>query len=289
MQWHAFNQSREFYFMAPHVAIYVGILGVMAACAVLYARGEKISLWVFILFPLLSVFDEFWHRLYGIELSTSAMMFWSPAHWSFGVVSWFVLYALYRTGIEKEYYISLYVRTLLYYVLPIRLIMYVLIPLAPFYIYTHLHTAFSILVPVAVSLLLCTMYKIVQQKDVLLPGLLLVTSSFVGPFQFFFAQHDMVYNITASYRILTVAVFLFCIAGMLTRTVYMVLAFGSVVLIALIAYLQGHGISYMYVLFSLSCSVLFASFYYDIEKRLVPLARRFFLHTIDPYEAREKT
>ncbi|MFM2414462.1 MAG: hypothetical protein RI911_155, partial [Candidatus Parcubacteria bacterium] len=93
--WHRAYELRDHYFILPHIIIYIGISGLIAAACALRIKGVRIPLWVFVIFPLLSVFDELWHRVFGIELSTSPLMYWSPAHWSFMVAVWYVLFQIY--------------------------------------------------------------------------------------------------------------------------------------------------------------------------------------------------
>jgi hypothetical protein len=268
MQWHSAFPTREYYFIPPHVAIYAGIAGMLCACFMYRLYGFRMPIKVFLLYPLLSLFDEFWHRTYGIELATSPMMFWSPAHWSFTVVTWYILYQIYKTKSESNEYITLLMRTLLFYFLPIRLLAYILIPLAPFSQYAYLHTVFNIVIPILLTLFSCTAYALVQQKDILLPGTLLLGASFSGPFRFFFAPSDGIFNVLGAYRPLFLLVFLICVTDARSRWTYMLLAYAVVFLSVCIGYLQ-HTLVWHAVLYWMILAPITASIYFDLEQRLI--------------------
>src|ERR1043165_2995445 len=73
MQWHKIHPIRLDYFIIPHLVIYAGIIGVMLTFLILKLRKFDIPIYAFVIFPILSCFDQLWHTVYGVEAYTSPL------------------------------------------------------------------------------------------------------------------------------------------------------------------------------------------------------------------------
>ena len=183
MNWHAVNSIREDYFIMPHILMYLGILWMLLAFLFLKIKGISINYFVFVLFPVLSVFDEIWHRVFGVELATSPMMFWSPAHWLFGVVILYLIFESMRHKIESNLYIKTFLQVT-FLILIWRFIRYLLVPLSPFSYYPELHSVYNILIVIFLYLFLVTLTKLTNNKHVFLPLVCLAAVSAAPGFNF---------------------------------------------------------------------------------------------------------
>ena len=206
MRWHGVYPVREHYFIVPHVTIYVGIVLILICFFLLRVKGHRIPLTVFFWFPALSVFDTFIHTLFGEELPSSPMMFWSPGHWGFGVVILYTLYILYKTHIEDNKYVVTYIKALLF-LGPIKLLLYLLIPLSLFSSFNDLHSIFSICIAPLTLLIFITCFKLVGDMSILLPAILLVSMYQLGTNSFFGPASNIIYNTQAGVSFLYLMVF----------------------------------------------------------------------------------
>ncbi len=268
LKWHKIYPLREFYFIDPHIIVYAGITVLLAGLAFLRLKGNRVSLWVFVVYPLLSVFDEVWHRTFGIELATSPLAFWSPAHWSFSVVTWYVLFVVYRLRIETIPIINLLLEATLFFILPVRLLMYLAIPLAPYTHIAYLDTSLSHSISILIILFMCSLHYCIQRNDILLISVLsLATVS--GPFTILFMDPSDVLSHSTAVRVLMIAVFIALVSLRRSRVLYVVLAVATT--FPAVAVITGNPPALSSVLFLGLSSALFGSIYYDTERILLSI------------------
>lgn len=81
--WHGFL-GRESFWSPPHVLLYVSIITAVVigfhAWRTYSHRAWKWLAITLLLVPLSAPFDELWHRLFGVEETTSILVLWSPPH-----------------------------------------------------------------------------------------------------------------------------------------------------------------------------------------------------------------
>jgi hypothetical protein len=274
MRWHGINPVRDHYFIAPHVVIYVGIILLLVVCAALTVYAYKIPLFVFVLFPILSVFDELWHRTFGLELATSPMMFWSPAHWSFGLVMWYVMVVLYRLRIEKNEALMLYMQTLIYVIYPVKFLWYLLVPLAPYSRYESLHTFFSVGVTVVFVLLFVTAYKIHRSHLVALIAYLILANA-SGAYRLFFIWGDRIYNASSVYAVFFLILLFAIYAGYVTERWYIVWGMLVAVWMHMLVYIVTGGFDPILCIVQILCGGIAGGLYYNLESAVLPVIQKY--------------
>jgi hypothetical protein len=270
LMWHAIHPLREFYFIPPHIIIYIGITLLLASLAFLRLKGCSISLWVFVAYPLLSVFDEFWHRTYGIELATSPLAFWSPAHWSVIVLTWYMMFSVYKTGAEKVPIIILFLKSLVFFVLPVRLLMYLAIPLAPYSYIDTLQNPLNHLVTVTIVLFICSLHYYLQENNILLVGMLSLFA-LSGPYLSFFMPYSQEYGHASLVRLLFLTVMICLVSIEKSRMLYMFFGALTGILMLTVPFLSGATLSVYVYVFIIGSSTLWAALYYDTEKYILSL------------------
>lgn len=275
VRWHELNPLRDHYFIAPHLIMYVGIILLMATFFVLFLRGYKVPLWVFVLFPLLSIFDEFWHTLYGVELYTDPMMFWSPAHWPFGLIIIYIVYVLKNLKIEDNEHLLVYIKAV-FFSLIIKFFYGLLAPLSVFSFYKELHTDFNIFTPSLVVLLFLSITKFVRDKSVLLPLTLIVSMYQIGSLSFFAHHSDLVYNTISTQTFIYFIGFLFALFGLYKLSHYLVVATIPFFVISTIKYIHTGGLVLYEVVFSLAIVLAFTIIYFYLEEEVVSKLKKVF-------------
>lgn len=270
LMWHEIYPLRETYFIPPHILIYCGITLLLSAFAFLKLKRYRVSLWVFVAYPLLSLFDEFWHRTYGIELASSPLAFWSPAHWSVTLVTWYMLFLLYRIGAETEPVINLFLRAVVFFVLPVRLLMYLAIPIAPYSYLESMHSPLNHLVTVAVILFMCTLHHLFRQNDMLLVGVLsLATVS--GPYISLFMPQSQEFSHTTLVRVLMVTLMITLMAFTRSRAFYILCAVVTGLSLLIVPLLDGVVFGLMMYIYIAVTAGFFGSLYYDTEKYILSI------------------
>ncbi len=270
LMWHGIYPLREFYFIPPHVVIYIGITLLLASFAFLRLRGAHVSLWVFVAYPLLSVFDEFWHRTYGIELATSPLAFWSPAHWSVIVLTWYMMFLVYRTGVETVPVIKLFLSTLIFFVLPVRLLMYLAVPLAPYSYIDTLHSSLNHLVTVTIVLFMCSLHYLIRRNEILLVGVLSL-AVLSGPYLSFFMPYSEEFGHTSLVRVLFLILMIMLVTLSQSRALYMCVSVLTGATLFIVPILAGYSPSTPMLVFILGSSALWGALYYDTEKYILSL------------------
>jgi hypothetical protein len=278
VSWHRVHGIRDFYFIGPHIVIYIGIILLLASSLALKAKGYGISLWAFVLFPLLSVFDEVWHRVFGLELETSPLLYWSPAHWSFGLALWYVLFQIVKLPIEQNQYIAAVGNALIWYVIPVRFIAYILVPLSPFSSYVSLRGMWSITIPITIVLIIYTIHKYLQNALVVSYGVLFLASTelIARHFGFF----DRIYHPQYIMLFLFSAILFVALTSTLSRYVYMGSAVVAVCIIHGLFFLTGGEARVSTFAAHIAIAGLFAFFYYDIERYTLSIAAKYFPFTM---------
>ncbi|HEY4517335.1 MAG TPA: hypothetical protein VJI74_00395 [Candidatus Paceibacterota bacterium] len=81
--WHG-ALGRESFWSPPHMFLYASIL-VAIACGLYGWRKNRDKLWrnlalLLVLVPASAPFDEFWHRMFGVENVSTPLIIWSPPH-----------------------------------------------------------------------------------------------------------------------------------------------------------------------------------------------------------------
>ncbi len=277
--WHRGNELREHYFILPHIVIYVGIILLLLSAALLRRRGVRLPLWVFVIFPLLSLFDEFWHRTFGVELATSPLMFWSPAHWSFMIAVWYVLHQLYiRTKTALEQFDVILLETLLYFVIPIRFVAFMLAPLGPFSPYESLVGGLSILVPILIVFVYVTMHEIVRNNTLILPAALFLASSDI--ITRCFAMVHPIYRPGLGQAVMFIVVGM-CVSS-LSKNKYRYHLFAASILAYMLGMrlLQGGSIEIINIGWSLLFVLIAAELWSRMYATYGIVAQKVFLHTI---------
>lgn len=224
IRWHEVNALRSHYFILPHIIIYGGIVGIFLSYFFLRMKGYVVPLIPFTLFPLFSLFDEFWHTMYGVELAGDPMMYWSPAHWPFGLILIFLFYGLYKANIEQNQYARIYSKAFLV-VMVVRLVQYLLVPLSPFSIYSELHTIFNIFIPSLTLLIFVTCMKLAGDRSIYLPAALLL--GYAAPTLVFFGPTPDIYNTYTGFGLLYVVTFLVLLQEKISLVSMIVLALVS--------------------------------------------------------------
>lgn len=264
MRWHTVNVLRDHYFILPHILMYLGVIGIMSSFLLLYLKKEKISLWVFLVFPFMSFFDEFWHNFYGVELATSPMMFWSPAHWGFGIAMICVLMQFLKSNIEDNIQIKTFLQAaLLGWIFGFA--RFLLVPLFPFSFYENLHTNFNILSVIFLYLFLISLLKILGNKAVILPMLFALTIVQAPGFNFLIGE-EYVYGSSSAFMLSYLGVFLITVFDKYNLKHYLLNSFFVVSLIFILVFLSKNSFSFSYYFFSLTISASFTIIYFYFEQ-----------------------
>ena len=273
LKWHRMFPLREFYFIPPHIIIYAGITILLIALSFLRWRRYEISLWAFVAYPLLSVFDEFWHRTFGIELATSPLAFWSPAHWSFSVVTWYILFLLYRLDIEPVRILKTFIEATIFMIIPVRLLMYVAVPVAPYTHIEYLSTWLNHCVTILPILVMSSIHFILKRDDVLLISVLIL-SAVSGPYVRLFFDPDHYLSHSTLVKVLLFIVLILLVTCRKSRALYIVLAMIVGLSVYIVDVFSGDYMNMPRILFTVLSSALCGSLYYDTE--------RYCMHLVTP-------
>lgn len=264
MRWHHTNPIRDHYFIIPHIIIYFSVFVILAGFLLLKLKGYRVPLLIFALFPFMSIFDDLWHRFFGIELATSPMMFWSPAHWSFGLVMLYIVYSLIKTSAENNRTVIFLIKTI-FFVNVCRFIYYLLIPLSPYSIYPDLHSIFNITVPLLFVFIPITLYKIISNQKMFIAGLFLLGSTPTNEWNFF-ARYDYVFATDKTLLFILLFTFLFVVSTNLKMYSYLGLSTIVTSFFFLLAFLMNIELNIDMVFFSFVISIAFIIIYYITEE-----------------------
>lgn len=267
MRWHAINPIRAHYFILPHIIIYFGILVILFGFLAMKLKKTPIPIWIFVLFPISSLFDDFWHRFFGVELSTSPMMFWSPAHWVFGLIILYILYILIKIDIERNEVVNLLARSLLFMGI-IRFVYYLLIPLSPYSGYINLHSVFNIIVPLVFVLAPITLYRIVGNQTVFLFSLIMLSMTSTREWNFF-VGNNYVYSADKTLYFILMCTFFFAISTGRGITQHILFSNFILAVFFTLALLSGNSFSYEYMLYATLILNSFSVLYFAVEEALV--------------------
>jgi hypothetical protein len=270
--WHMFYWGESFHIL-PHYLMWLGGSGFTICLLILKLKRYPISTFAILIYPLFVIMGELWGNSIGAYLHENSGTFWTPPRFCLGLTMMYMLYSLYKTNIEKNAQVVTYLKTLIFFVLPIRWIHYMLIPLAIFSIHTELHTPFSLMLSVLVVLLVCTMYQAVNDDHVLLPGILMF-AAVRGPFLQFFVDIRNVYTATNALFFIYFCVFLVLVSKRITRLHYALLACVVVTHVFTLQWAAyGAFDAPMYLLW-VAGAALFASLYKDAERLVLPYMQR---------------
>lgn len=267
MRWHTLNPIRDHYFITPHVLLYLGVVGMIFSFLCLKLKGHKISYWVFILFPLMSLFDDFWHTYFGVELASSPLMFWSPAHFSIGLIALYLLYQLYKTHVEPNTYIVDYLKVA-FWIKFYFFFRYILVPISPFTKYLELQNYLNILSPVFLFLLIMSIFKFSKDYRILFPFLILASTAPTDEFRFLI-HSDYVYNTNSIIFFLFTILFLFIILQKFDLLSYLVVGELTIIYIFFLQFISRNIVDIWWLVYSICVVPPFVYIYFLIESKIL--------------------
>jgi hypothetical protein len=269
--WHMKFWGEDIYKVA-HLVLWAGMAGIVLSLVLMRLRGFYIPMHVFFLFPvwlfLYITTDEILDMYFEINSGT----FWTPFRLTFGPMVIYYLYWLYQTHVETNKLIVTYLKTFLFFVLPARFFMFVLIPFAPFSIHDHLHGTLSILVSVAAVFIVGTVYKCIDDVDILLPGLL-IFSALRQPSAQFFIDSSNIYVTQGAFWLLFGMLFFMLATRYTTERAYMALAVLTVSLVYFLQYMGHETFSLTAYVLACIAAVIFVPMYLGIERGVVGYMR----------------
>ncbi len=263
--WHLVFTGEDLW-IPPHYLMYIGGAGLTLCLILLRQQGQRIPWLALVAYPAFIFMYFNWEHIAGEPHSS---VFWTPPRLCYGLTMLYLLYTIYKTEIEKNTLVLTYLKTIVFFVLPLKFLHFVLTPLALFSTHIEFHSVFSILVSVLAILLVCTVYLTLEDENLLLPGILMLGA--VGePFTYFFFDPQNFYGTRSALFFLYFCVFIVLATKRAHSITYSLIAFVVVTQIYLIEYMRSHAFPVTAYLFALAISILFACIYKEIQDALLP-------------------
>lgn len=262
-------------FKVAHLVMWASMALMVLTMLVLKIRKYPIPWHLFVLFPLwvfLYIYtDEFLDEHFDINSGT----FWTPFRLTWGPMVLYHLYWLHKIAVETNEYILMYMRTLLYFVLPLRYLYFVFTPFAMFSIHTELHGLFSPLASLIVPFGALVVYKIQRYENIVLPGVILLASLREPYTQYFFHIENWYKGPAATFVIFGLLFFMIALSWY-SRVGYALLGVVTMTLIFFTHFMwTGTFVWYQWALCA-SAAVVLTQLFYEYEAVLVRYGRKWF-------------
>ena len=264
-------------FKVSHLVMWSGMAMFVLIMLVLKLRKHPIPWHLFFIFPiwlfLYIATDEFFDEYFAFNSGT----FWTPFRLTWGPMVLYHLYRLYTLGIETNSYLLTYMRTMIFFLLPLRFIYFIFTPFAVFSVHPELHGVFSPLVALIIPFAALFMYKAQEHSDILIPGIVLL-SSLREPYSQYFFHIDNFYKGPQASFVVFGLLFLIIAVQWYSRISYTLLATVTVSLLFFVHYMWTGGINMFTLMLCIGGAMLAAHAYFECEHYLLekirPMIRR---------------
>ncbi len=264
-------------FKVSHLVMWSGMAIFVLIMLVLKFRKYNIPWHLFLIFPiwlfLYIATDEVLDENFAINSGT----FWTPFRLTWGPMVLYHLYRLYALGIETNAYLLTYMRTMIFFVLPLRFIYFIFTPFAVFSVHPELHGIFSPLVALIIPFAALFVYKVQGHSDILIPGIVLI-SSLREPYSQYFFHIDNFYKGPQASFVVFGLLFLIAALQWYTRMSYTLLSVTTVSILFFVHFMwTGTLNQYTYIL-CIGGAILAAHIYFEGEHYLLQKARSLMRH-----------